>query len=116
MRSSQGWRLALASSLVCFCLGCGDPADSGGNTGGVGGVSGPGGAGGDCTTDAINACLDLQNCCREILVNPVFFQSCNSVVLQCDQDRCEEVLAGYVQCAPEQEPAMGGSGGSAASQ
>jgi hypothetical protein len=98
MRSSPGWRLGLASGLICLCLGCGDPAGSGGNTGGVGGMSGPGGAGGACTTDAINACLDLQNCCRAILVNPVFFQSCNNVVLQCDEQLCNEVLAGYVRC------------------
>ena len=95
MRSSPGWRLALTVGLVCLGLGCGDPAGSGGNTGGVGGL---GGAGGGCTTEAINACLDLQNCCRAILVNPVFFQSCNNVVLQCNEQLCNEVLAGYVRC------------------
>ena len=48
--------------------------------------------GGSCTDVAINACLDLLDCCRAILVNPVFFQSCNSVVLQCDEQRCRELL------------------------
>ena len=65
-------------------------------------MGGSAGAGG-CTTAAINACLDLLDCCEAILVNPVFFQSCNSVVLQCDEARCNEVLAGYVQCR-EPEP------------
>jgi hypothetical protein len=54
-----------------------------------------------CDDAAINGCLDLLNCCTSILVNPVFFQTCNSVVQQCDQTQCQEVLAGYPQCAPE---------------
>jgi hypothetical protein len=73
------------------------------------------GPSGDCTTDAINACLDLQNCCRAILVNPVFFQSCNSVVLACNEQRCREVLDGYstyAPCRPEPEPDGGVGGGS----
>jgi hypothetical protein len=57
----------------------------------------------ECDDAAINACLDLQDCCRAILVNPIFFQSCNSVVLQCDKTACEQVLAGYPQCAPTEE-------------
>jgi hypothetical protein len=61
-------------------------------------MGGLGGAGGDCTTAAINACLNLQNCCRAILVNPVFFQACNDLVLQCDEQQCNAALAGYVQC------------------
>jgi len=86
--------------------------------GGLGGMGGLGGAGGECTTDAINACLDLQDCCRAILFNPVFFESCNSVVLKCDETRCNELLAGYVQCAPEPGPdaGVGGGGGSVDSQ
>lgn len=52
-----------------------------------------------CDEDAINSCLDLQDCCRAILVNPVFFESCNSVVLQCDQANCLRVLEGYPQCS-----------------
>ena len=54
-----------------------------------------------CNEAAIQSCLDLQDCCRLILVSPVFFESCNSVVLQCDQVQCLELLAGYPQCAPE---------------
>jgi hypothetical protein len=53
---------------------------------------------------AIGSCLDLLNCCRAILVNPVFFESCQSVVRQCDQVQCLQVLAGYPQCAPEPDP------------
>lgn len=55
-----------------------------------------------CDDAAINACLDLQDCCRAILVNPIFFQTCNSVVLRCDKAACEAVLAGYPQCAPDE--------------
>ena len=51
-----------------------------------------------CDEAAINACLDLQECCRAILVNPVYFQSCDAVVLQCNEQRCREVLAGYPRC------------------
>lgn len=62
-------------------------------------MSGEGGSGGDgCNVSAVNACLDLQRCCEAILVNPVFFQSCNSVVLQCNEAQCRAVLDGYVQC------------------
>jgi len=59
-----------------------------------------------CDEAAVESCLDLLDCCRAILVSPVFFESCNSVVLQCDQAQCLEVLAGYPQCAPEPEPEM----------
>jgi hypothetical protein len=59
-----------------------------------------------CDEQAIQTCLDLQDCCTAILVNPVFFESCNSVVLQCDQAQCQQVLDGYPQCAPEPEPEM----------
>lgn len=51
-----------------------------------------------CNEAAIESCLELQNCCRAILVNPVFFESCNSVVLECNQAECLRVLAGYPQC------------------
>ena len=61
--------------------------------------SGGGGAGGACDVADVNACLDLLNCCRLILTNPVFFQSCESVALLCDADRCERVLAGYKICS-----------------
>jgi len=57
-----------------------------------------------CDEAAIQTCLDLQDCCRMILVNPVFFESCNSVVLQCDQAQCQRVLDGYPRCATEPEP------------
>jgi hypothetical protein len=57
----------------------------------------------ECDDAAIQSCLDLLDCCRAILINPIFFQSCNSVVLQCDQAQCLQVLAGYPQCAPEPE-------------
>ena len=97
MPITRSWRLALAGCLVVLSLGCSSPSGSGGGTGGTGG-GGVGGMGGSCTDVAINACLDLLDCCRAILVNPVFFQSCNSVVLQCDEQRCRELLAGYVQC------------------
>ena len=93
----HSWRLALAGGLVVLSLGCGGSSGSAGGTGGTG-AGGVGGMGGSCTDDAINACLDLLDCCRAILVNPVFFESCNSVVLQCDQEQCRKVLAGYVQC------------------
>lgn len=80
-------------------------------------MAGVGGAGGQCPTEATNACLDLQNCCRAILVNPVFFQACNDVVLQglrdCEGAQCDAVLAGYPQCAPEPDAGVGGGGGSA---
>ncbi len=51
-----------------------------------------------CDEAAINACLDLLDCCRAILVNPVFFQACDQVVLECNETRCRQVLAGYPQC------------------
>ena len=57
-----------------------------------------------CDDPAIQTCLDLLDCCRAILVNPVFFETCNSVVLQCDQAQCQRVLDGYPQCEPEPEP------------
>jgi len=62
-----------------------------------------------CDDAAIQSCLDLLDCCRAILVSPVFFESCNSVVLQCDQAQCLQVLAGYPQCKPEPEPEMDAS-------
>lgn len=51
-----------------------------------------------CDQAAIDTCFALQQCCLEILVNPVFFESCNSVVLQCDQLACQALLDGYPQC------------------
>ena len=117
MRLAPHWQLAVASGLVAFSLACGSSNASPGGAGGD--VGGMGGMGGSCTDDAINACLDLQDCCRAILVNPVFFQSCNAVVLSCDGQRCREVLAGYdtyAPCRPEPEPeeGAGGDGGSPA--
>jgi hypothetical protein len=95
-------RLLAIGCVLLLSAGC-SGASSGG-TGAIGGVGGTGGAGGgQCEEAAINDCLDLLDCCRAILINPVFFQSCESVALQCDQDRCLEVLAGYPQCAPEPE-------------
>lgn len=64
----------------------------------------------ECTDAAIQSCLDLQDCCRAILVNPVFFESCNSVVLQCDQSQCLELLAGYPRCAPEPDAGVPDAG------
>jgi hypothetical protein len=96
-----GWWLAICcvALLSASCTGA-----SSGGTGGIGGVGATGGTGGlSCDESSIQACLDLQDCCRAILINPVFFQSCNSVVLQCDRARCLELLAGYPQCAPEPE-------------
>lgn len=57
----------------------------------------------ECDDAAVNICLDLLNCCRAILINPVFFETCNSVVLECDPVRCQTVLDGYPQCAAEPE-------------
>ena len=40
--------------------------------------------------------------------------SCNAVVLQCNERRCREVLAGYdtyAPCRPETEPGGGGGVG-----
>jgi hypothetical protein len=64
----------------------------------------------ECPDTAILSCLDLQDCCRAILINPVFFESCNSVVLQCDQAQCLEVLAGYPRCAPEPDAGVPDAG------
>jgi hypothetical protein len=58
----------------------------------------------ECDEAAVNICLDLLDCCREILINPVFFESCNSVAQECDAVRCQTVLDGYPQCAPNPEP------------
>ena len=108
MYSIRSRRLVLAGCLVFVLLGCGESGGNAGGSGGLGGVGGGtgglGGAGGDCTTAAINACLDLQDCCTAVLFNPVFFQACNSVVLQCNEAQCNEVLAGYVQCRDIEEP------------
>jgi hypothetical protein len=52
-----------------------------------------------CDQAAIDTCFALQQCCLSILVNPVFFESCNSVVLQCDQLACQALLDGYPRCA-----------------
>ncbi len=99
--NSVGRRLTIGF-IVALCAGCSGASSAGsGATGGVGGTGGAGGA--RCPDEAIDSCLDLLDCCRAILINPVFFQSCNSVVLQCDQDRCLEVLGGYPQCAPDPE-------------
>lgn len=57
-----------------------------------------------CDEAAIETCLDLLDCCRAILVNPVFFESCNSVVLQCDPVECLRVRAGYPQCVTDPDP------------
>jgi hypothetical protein len=121
MFSSRGWRLAVASCFVFVSLGCSDPATSSGGAGGTGATGGLGGAGGNCPdSDAANACLDLQNCCRAILVNPVFFEACNSLVFLCDEQKCTDALAGYPypECVPEPPPdgGVGGGGGSADAQ
>jgi len=58
----------------------------------------------ECDEDAKTKCEELLDCCRAILVSPVFFQSCSSVVELCDMRRCQEVLDGYEgipQCEPE---------------
>ena len=65
-----------------------------------------------CNDAAIDACFRLQQCCRSILVNPVFFQSCNAVVLQCNEAACRELFEGYVRCTAresELEPDVGSS-------
>lgn len=58
----------------------------------------------ECDEAATSTCLALFECCAATLINPVFFQTCNSVVEECDQVRCQTVLDGYPQCAPEPEP------------
>ena len=63
-----------------------------------------------CDEAAIQSCLNLQDCCRAILVSPVFFESCNSVVLQCDEAQCLDLLAGYPQCAPEPDAGVPDAG------
>jgi hypothetical protein len=89
-------RLGLAACFLLCSIGCGS---SNGSAGGGGGDSGGGGAGGACDVADVNACLDLLNCCRLVVTNPVFFQSCESVALLCDADRCAQVLAGYKICS-----------------
>jgi len=108
--SDSSW-LAVAGGLaLLLCVSASGCSDGGGVNGGAGGTAGNVGVGGMGGTDqcpdeaAAQTCLDLLNCCRAILVNPVFFQSCNSVALQCDRAQCQEVLDGYMQCAPEPEP------------
>ena len=96
MRTPSFCRRAIACCAVALCVACGSSAGNVGGEGGNGGVGGTGGA--PCDVSAVNACLDLQNCCEAILVNPVFFQSCNSVVLQCNEANCQALLDGYVQC------------------
>ena len=98
MRIARRWNLTVAGMVAILATGCGSPSGSGPGGSGGQGFGGQGGAEGTCDVEAVNACLDLQNCCRAILVNPVFFQSCNSVVLQCNEARCLEVLEGYVKC------------------
>ncbi len=58
----------------------------------------------ECDDGARDTCLNLLDCCRAILVNPVFFQSCQSVADACDERRCQELLDGYPQCEPAPEP------------
>jgi len=53
-----------------------------------------------CDEAAIQTCLALQTCCESILINPVYFRNCNSVVLECNQARCQALLDGYPSCAP----------------
>lgn len=114
---ARWWWLALAACLVCFSLGCNESVGSRGGAGGAGGMGGMGGAGGQCPTEATNACLTLQNCCRDFVYFPVFLQACNDAALEglrdCDKTRCDAVLAGYPQCAPEPDAGVGGGGGSA---
>lgn len=97
MRNIVIWRPAAVGCFVLvLALACGS-SDAG--FVGAGGLEGLGGsAGSTCDVAAVNACLDLQTCCREILISPVFFQSCNAVALQCNKERCLEVLAGYPRC------------------
>lgn len=55
-----------------------------------------------CDQAALDTCFALQQCCLSILVNPVFFESCNSVVRQCDQLACQALLDGYPRCTERQ--------------
>lgn len=52
-----------------------------------------------CDQAALDTCFALLQCCQSILVSPVFFESCNSVVRQCNQSACQELLDGYPRCA-----------------
>ncbi len=58
----------------------------------------------ECDDAEGGTCDELLDCCRAILINPVFFQTCNSVVDECDPVQCQTVLDGYPQCAPVAEP------------
>ena len=60
-----------------------------------------------CDDDARETCLALLECCSAILINPIFFQSCNAVVQQCDRLACQRLLDGYPQCAPPPPPDAG---------
>lgn len=105
----SSWLAAAGCLALLLCVtasGCSDGGGSNGGGGGTAGNVGVGGMGGtdQCDEAAAQTCLALLDCCRAILVNPVFFQSCNSVALECDQAQCQEILDGYVQCAPEPEP------------
>ncbi len=55
----------------------------------------------ECDQAAIDACLDLEDCCRATLINPVFFEVCYSIALQCNEQQCQDALDGYSQCATE---------------
>lgn len=48
--------------------------------------------------EIVGTCLDLQNCCRATLVNPVFLETCRYVASERDQVACLELLLGYPQC------------------
>ena len=99
MTLACAWQRAALGCLLCVSIGCN----------GSGAVDGTGGVepGPPCDEAAIQTCLDLQDCCQAILVLPVFLESCNNVVLQCDQAQCQKVLDGYPQCAPEPEADAG---------
>jgi hypothetical protein len=91
------WRLAVLACVAPLALACSSSTEPSGG----GGQGGSGGVGGTpvCDLDTqFDCCLDLLSCCEAILVNPVFFQSCNAVVLRGDDAECRDVLAGYVRC------------------
>lgn len=63
-----------------------------------------------CDADADRKCTELLDCCRAILINPVFLQSCQAVVDRCDELECQQALDGYEQCASP-EPDAGADAG-----
>ncbi len=48
--------------------------------------------------EGIECCATLALCCSEVLVNPIFIESCNQVARQGLRRPCAELLEGYREC------------------